>query len=115
MAQRSKHASTSTQPRKKSGAGIESAFASLELVVLNYVFNGDPKWLYGRAEYVSGYLAYFPRIFPSEESGTTDEEGDGESSSILRSKPYPPQITRLRGALLKFENEARSYIRRSEE
>jgi hypothetical protein len=107
MALGSRSKSTSPQHRKKAAAGIESAFVSLELVVLNYVFNGDPKWIYGRAEYISGYLGYFPRIFLS----TTRNKADGELAATSTSKPYPPEIIQLRRALLKFENEAESYIR----
>jgi hypothetical protein len=107
MAPGSRSKSTSPQRGKRGAAGIESAFVSLELVVLNYVFNGDPKWIYGRAEYISGYLGYFPRIFLS----TTRNKADGELAATSTSKPYPPEIIQLRRALLKFENEAESYIR----
>jgi hypothetical protein len=107
MALGSRSKSTSPQRGKKATAGIESAFVSLELVVLNYVFNGDPKWIYGRAEYISGYLGYFPRIFPS----TNGHEVHGELAALSTSKPYPPEIVQLSRALLKFENEAESYIR----
>jgi hypothetical protein len=99
--------SKSISPPRGKKASIESAFVSLELVVLNYVFNGDPKWIYGRAGYISGYLGYFPRIFPS----TTGNEAHGELAVLSTSKPYPPEIMQLRRALLKFENEAESYIR----
>ena len=107
MAQGLQSPSISPQRRKTSGDGIESAFVSLELVVLNYVFNGDPKWVYGRAEYVSGYLLYSPMIFPSTPSDTVN----GEMATLSTSKPYPAEIVDLRRALLKFESEARSYIR----
>jgi hypothetical protein len=100
--------SRGTSPRRpKAGAGIESALVSLELVVLNYVFNGNPRWIYGRAEYIAGYLAYFPLVFPS----TSVDKVSGEVLTISPSKPYPPQIAQLRQALVKFENEAQSYIR----